>query len=80
MSDERDVSRRSTLKSIATGAALGLGVVAASSTAAADDCHYIQSCADRCPEGVWVVTYECCGDFDDLSDCNVHSKYCGMCP
>lgn len=79
-SNEKAVSRRTALKGVATGAALGLGAVAGSSTAAADDCQYVYTCGARCYEGVWVYKYECCDGEAFPDECTLVSEYCGMCP
>ena len=77
---ETDVTRRSTLKGLATGVALGLGTAAASTTGAASGCQYVHWCGETCWEGgVKVIKYECCDGDEMFEDCTVVSEYCGMC-
>lgn len=83
MSDKLpDATRRAALKGIATGAAVGLGVVSVSSTAAADDCQIITWCDNNCPfNEPRVAQYECCDGDEMFEDCTLISEDCGvMCP
>jgi hypothetical protein len=78
--DKTNLTRRSALKGLTSGTVLGLGAVAASSTAAANDCQVVTTCGEQCLDGVWVYEYECCDGDEWVEDCELVSEYCGMCP